>query len=136
MIASPGPQALAAALTVFIAAFPHGWAGSQDSPESQTGTSSEGTATTPAPEQPQQAAWRFGGFGDVGYLHDFNDPSNHLFRSRGTTFHVNELDLNMAGAYLKKTPTEQSRFGVEVTVHAGKDDEVFGFSATAPNICC
>jgi hypothetical protein len=33
---------------------------------------------------------------------DFNDPSNHLFRRRGTAFHVNEWDLNMAGAYAKK----------------------------------
>jgi hypothetical protein len=78
--------------------------------------------------------WQYGGFVDVGYLHDFNDPSNHLFRSRGTAFHVNEWDLNMAGAYLKKKATEQSRWGTEVLVQGGKDEEVFGFSATAPNL--
>jgi hypothetical protein len=67
-------------------------------------------------------------------LHDFNDPSNHLFRSRGTTFHVNEVDLNMAALYLKKATSESSRWGTELTLQAGKDSEVFGFSATAPNL--
>jgi hypothetical protein len=84
-----------------------------------------------APVAPQPVHWDYGGFVDVGYLHDFNNPSNHLFRSRGTAFHVNEWDLNMAGAYLKKKATEQSRWGAEVLVQSGKDEEVFGFSATA-----
>ena len=75
-----------------------------------------------------------GGFVDLGYLHDPNNPSNHLFRSRGTTFHVNEWDLNMAALYARKPPSEQSRWGGELTVQTGKDSEVFGFSATAPNV--
>jgi hypothetical protein len=86
----------------------------------------------PAPEP--AVAWQYGGFVDAGYLHDSNDPSNHLFRSRGTAFHVNEWDLNMAGAYAKKKPSEQSRWGTELLVQGGKDEEVFGFSATAPNL--
>jgi putative OmpL-like beta-barrel porin-2 len=40
----------------------------------------------------------------------------------------------MAVAYLKKKASEESRWGVELTAQAGKDTEVFGFSATAPNI--
>jgi hypothetical protein len=84
--------------------------------------------------QPAQPAWQYGGFADIGYLYDFNDPSNHLFRSRGTTFHVNEWDINMAGAYLKKQATQPSDWGMELTVQAGKDSEGFGFSATAPNL--
>jgi hypothetical protein len=87
----------------------------------------------PAPE-PTPLAWQYGGFVDVGYLHDFNDPSSHLFRSRGTAFHVNEWDLNMAGAYVKKKTSEQSGWGTELLVQEGKDEEVFGFSATAPNL--
>lgn len=79
-------------------------------------------------------SWHYGGFTDVGYLLDFNHPSNHLFRSRGTTFHVDNVFVNMAGAYAKEAATEESRWGVELTAHAGKDSEVFGFSATAPNI--
>jgi hypothetical protein len=78
--------------------------------------------------------WQYGGFVDAGYLHDFNDPANHLFRSRGTTFHVNEVDLNMTALYLRKVASEGSRWGTEVTLQAGSDSEVFGFSATAPNL--
>ncbi len=84
--------------------------------------------------QPSDPAWQYGGFADIGYLHDFNDPSNHLFRSRGTTFHVNEVDLNMAELYLRKPTSDRSRWGTELTLQAGKDSEVFGFSATAPNL--
>ena len=81
-----------------------------------------------------QSTWQYGGFIDAGYLHDFNYPVNHLFRSRGTTFHVNEADLNMTAVYLKKQASESSRWGTELTLQAGKDSEVFGFSATAPNL--
>ena len=90
-------------------------------------------AQTPVAE-PSPLAWQYGGFVDVAYLRDFNDPSNHLFRSRGTAFHVNEWDVNMAGAYVKKKTSEQSRWGTELLVQGGKDEEVFGFSATAPNL--
>ena len=95
----------------------------------QTNSSVEGP-----PAETTKPAWQYGGFADIGYLHDFNYPSNHLFRSRGTTFHVNEVDLNMAALYLKKLATESSRWGTELTLQAGKDSEVFGFSATAPDL--
>jgi len=91
-------------------------------------------ADAQAPVSPPPAAWGYGGFIDVGYLRDFNDPSNRLFRSRGTAFHVNEWDVNMAGAYVKKKASEQSRWGTELLVQGGTDEEVFGFSATAPNL--
>jgi len=78
--------------------------------------------------------WQYGGFIDAGYLYDFNQPANHLFRSRGTTFHVDEPDLNMAVLYVRKGATESSRWGTELTFQTGKDSEVFGFSATAPNL--
>jgi hypothetical protein len=82
-------------------------------------------ASTPAPLQ-------YGGFLDVGYLNSFNDPSNHLFRNRGTTPRVDEWDMNMVGAWVKKPASEPSRFGMELTVHAGEDSKIFGFSSTAP----
>ena len=99
----------------------------------------ERAGQTPAPpqdvpEKPAKPLWQFGGFADAGYLLDFNYPSNHLFRSRGTTFHVNEFDLNMAAVYLKKQAVDDSRWGTELTLQGGKDSEVFGFSATAPNL--
>jgi hypothetical protein len=92
------------------------------------------TAEGPSAAAAAPAAWQYGGFVDVGYMGDFNEPSNHLFRSRGTTFRVNEWDLNMAAAYVKKKTSEQSRWGTELLVQGGKDEEVFGFSATAPNL--
>jgi hypothetical protein len=94
------------------------------------------TQPTPAinQSQPEPPAWQYGGFLDVGHLHDFNAPSNHLFRNRGTTPRVDELDVNMAGVAIKKQTSESSRWGTELTAQAGKDSELFGFSATAPNM--
>ena len=80
------------------------------------------------------AQWQYGAFFDGGYLHDFNDPDVQLFRSRGTAWHVDDTVLNISGAYAKKRPSDRSRWGSELLIHAGKDDEIFGFSATAPNI--
>jgi hypothetical protein len=86
------------------------------------------------PAQPPAPLWQYGGFTDLGYLLDFNHPANDVFRSRGTAWHVDELDLNMAGAYVKKKASDSSRWGTELLVQAGKDSPVFGFSATAPNL--
>ena len=60
-----------------------------------------------AQDQPS-AAWQYGGFFDVGYLNSLNDPSNHLFRNRGTTPRVDEWDLNIAGALLKRSTSDRS----------------------------
>ena len=80
------------------------------------------------------SGWQYGGFADLAYPHDFQRPDNKLFRSRGTVWHVDDLYLNMAGAYAKRKASERSRWGAEILLHAGKDDEIFGFSATAPNL--
>jgi hypothetical protein len=85
-------------------------------------------------EQQSSTDWQYGGFADVAYPLDLNHPANHLFRSRGTAFRTDSAWLNMAGAYARKKATGKSRWGVELTAHAGKDDGLFGFSATAPNI--
>ncbi len=70
----------------------------------------------------------------MGFLGDFNAPPNHLFRNRGTTPRVDEITLNMVGFAAKRVASEVSRWGTELTVHAGRDSETFGFSATAPNL--
>lgn len=95
-----------------------------------------GGSTATLQEQPalSKPQWHYGGFADFGYLLDFNHPANEVFRSRGTTWHVDDLHLNMAAAYIKKDPTAQSRWGAQLTVQGGKDSQVFGFSATAPNL--
>ena len=98
------------------------------------GPASAQDATSGASDADGPAGWQYGGFVDIAYLHDFQHPDNKLFRSRGTAWHVDELHLNMAGAYAKRKASERSRWGAEILLHAGKDDEIFGFSATAPNL--
>ena len=97
-----------------------------------------GASESSRPEEPRtepsKPEWHYGGFVDLGYLLDFNHPSNHLFRNRGTTPRVDELDLNMAGLYLNKDVSKQSPWGMELLVQAGEDSKIFGFSATAPNL--
>ena len=100
---------------------------------SSTETAQSTPSPTPAPDPPA-ARWHYGAFIDDGYLLDFNHPENRVFRSRGTTWHVDRPQINMAAFYLRKKATEDSRWGVELTAQAGKDAELFGFSATAPNI--
>lgn len=94
----------------------------------------EAQQEAPQPESQPKSLWNYNGFLDFGYLLDFNHPANHLFRDRGTTFRVDELDLNMAGAAVKKDVTQNSRWGMEFSVQGGKDSANFGFSATAPNV--
>lgn len=97
----------------------------------QNAAGSTGATANQPPPAPELS---YGGFVDVGYLRAFNDPLNQLFRSRGTAWHVNDLHLNMTGTYVKKPRSEVSRWGGELLVQTGKDDEIFGFSATAPNM--
>lgn len=114
------------------------------SPSSLLADDKEAAKEVPQETQPQggdqssssapQSLWKYNGFLDAEYLLDFNHPANHLFRDRGTTFRVDELDLNMAGAGVKKDATQDSRWGMEFSVQGGKDSANFGFSATAPNV--
>jgi hypothetical protein len=87
------------------------------------------SAPTPLPP-----SWQYGGFVDAAYLLDFNHPANDLFRSRGTTYKVDYPILNMAAAYLQKSASDSSRWGMQLTLQAGQDTQVFGFSSTAPNL--
>jgi hypothetical protein len=91
---------------------------------------SAGAAQTPSPK----SLWHYNGFTDFAYLLDFNHPANHLFRSRATTAYVDEPELNMAGLFLNKDASEQSRWGMQFGIEGGKDSEAFAFSPTAPNV--
>lgn len=94
-------------------------------------------SSSPTPDQAQASVgsdWQYGGFLDAAYLRDLNDPANHLFRSRGTAYKVNEPILNMTAAYIRKIANASSRWGFELTAQAGQDTRVFGFSPTAPNL--
>ncbi len=123
-----------ALMTVCSAGSLHGQQKADEDPAgAEQSAAQEETPASPT-TQPPDSAWQYGGFLDVGYSKDFNDPANHLFRSRGTTFRVNELDLNMAALYLKKTASKTSCWGTELTLQTGEDSKVFGFSATAPKL--
>jgi len=93
-----------------------------------------GVTAARAQQPPSPPEWTYGAFADVARLTDSNAPPNNLFRNRGTTPRVDEIDLNMAGVYLKKAASQSSRLGLEFTVHGGEDAALFGFSSTAPNI--
>src|SRR5260370_16765308 len=92
---------------------------------------------TSAQDMPQATApaslWLYGGFVDLGYSLDFNHPANGVFRGRGTVWHVDEVDLNMAAAYVKKKTSHQSRGGTELAAQAGRDSEEFRFSPPSPH---
>jgi putative OmpL-like beta-barrel porin-2 len=87
-----------------------------------------------ASAQEPSSALQYGGFVDLADLNSFNDPANHLFRNRGTTPRVDEWDVNMAAAWLKKPALPSSRVGIELTVQGGEDSKIFGFSSTAPKL--
>src|SRR6188508_981792 len=77
--------------------------------------------------------WHYGGFVDLRYSLNFNFPEDHQFRNRSTTPKVNELDVNMAGVYIRKDPTEASRWGTEWLVQGGEDSKTFGFATNVPH---
>jgi len=93
-----------------------------------------GTRTLGQKHDEANSDWHYGGFIDLGYSLDFNFPANHVFRSRNTTPRVNELDLNMAGVFIKKDATEQSRWGMELMGHGGEDAKEFGFAVNEPKV--
>src|SRR5438270_7515101 len=61
----------------------------------------EKPSPTPQTQSPD-SKWHYGGFVDVGYLLDFNHPANRIFRSRGTTWHVDHPHIDGAAIYLRK----------------------------------
>jgi hypothetical protein len=91
-------------------------------------------AQDPAAPRVPAPRWHYGAFADSAYLYDTNTPANHSYRFRSTTAYVDEPVLDMAGGWVRKDPSAESRWGMEFTLQAGKDSEAFGFSATAPNL--
>ena len=71
--------------------------------------------------------WHYGAYVDVSYIGNFNFPDNHLWRSRTTAFHHNELSPNMGLAYVRKDASLSSRWGMELGFQGGRDSEEFAF---------
>lgn len=99
-------------------------------PEEQSRNSA--SAETVDHSKTQQAGRHYGGFVDLG--NSLNFTENHLFRNRGTTPRVNELDVNMAGAYIRKDVSEQSRWGTKLLVQGGQGAKDYGFGVNLPKV--
>ena len=69
----------------------------------------------------QARGWQYGSYLDVGYTINFNDPENGLWRSKATTYKVDDPQVNMAVAYLAKDPMPQSRWGMQFGLQTGVD---------------
>ena len=67
--------------------------------------------------------WHFGSYVDLGYVYNFNQPANGLWRSKGTTFEVNNPRVNMFMGYVQKDATPQSRWGLELGAQGGIDTD-------------
>lgn len=72
-------------------------------------------------EQSVEPLWHYGAYLDLNYAIDFNFPENHQWRSKVTTQRVNDPNLNMALAYVRKDANESSRWGMEFALQTGRD---------------
>lgn len=93
-------------------------------------TSKKTMAPIPGATHPTEAAttdWHYGAYVDVSYIGNFNFPDNHLWRSRTTAFHHNELSPNMGLAYVRKDASRSSRWGMELGFQGGRDTAEFAF---------
>lgn len=75
------------------------------------------------PQAPGSQRWNYALYLDLGYNWNSNHPGNNLWRSKGTTFKVNEPQVNLAMGYVSKEATPQSRWGMEFGLQAGVDTE-------------
>lgn len=92
-----------------------------------------GTVSVYAEESgPPSSDWHYGGFVDLSYAVDFNFPSNHEFRSRGTTSRVDELAPNMGFVYVRKDVSPESRWGGEFAGQGGYDTKTFAYGQDRP----
>lgn len=83
--------------------------------------------STPLVPAPTAGDWHYGAYLDLAYIHNFNEPENHLWRSRSTAARHNEFAPNMALAYARKDATHASRWGMELGVQGGYDSKDFAF---------
>src|SRR5512146_79379 len=82
---------------------------------------------SPSPSEPVASAWHYGAYVDLSYVLNFNFPENHLWRNRSTASRHNELAPNMGLVYVRKDPTNVSRWGMELGLQGGYDSKDFAF---------
>ncbi len=77
--------------------------------------------------------WHYGAYLDVGYLPNLSSPDADEWRSKTTDFKLNDLEVNLARAYIRKEVNpEGSRWGGEFAVQTGVDSEGL-VSKTSPD---
>ena len=74
-------------------------------------------------QEPVSQLWDHSLYLDLGYGSSSNNPENNLWRSKGTTFKLNQPQVNLAMAYVSKKATPQSRWGIEFGLQTGVDTE-------------
>jgi hypothetical protein len=62
-----------------------------------------------------------GGVIDVGYLGSSTRPANRTWRTKGTSWRLDRLEVNNAAAFIGKTATAESRWGFSAGVQGGRD---------------
>ena len=73
------------------------------------------------PLYPGSDLWDYGLYLDLGYNQNFNNPGNKRWRSKSTTYKVNQPEVNLAMGFVSKEATPQSRWGLEFGLQAGVD---------------
>jgi hypothetical protein len=81
------------------------------------------TFAVPAPAVYGAADWVFGVYLDVGYLKSDNEPENHTWRSKSTSFKLDRIEANMVTGHVRKEAVEASRWGLEFGLQAGVDTD-------------
>lgn len=71
----------------------------------------------------ESSEWHYGAYIDLSYPLNSNVSDPHLWRSKATTYRLNEFSPNMGMFYLGKDATGDSRWGVEVGGQAGYDTD-------------
>jgi len=77
---------------------------------------SDGEETTSSP-------WHYQLYVDVGYAHSDNQPANRQWRSKSTTNRLDDLELFLGMANLRKEALPDSRWGFEFGLQTGVDSE-------------
>ena len=74
-------------------------------------------------ESLRSQGWDYALYLDTGYNWTSTRPGNNLWRSKGTTYKVDEPQVNLAMGYVSKKATPQSRWGMEFGLQAGADTD-------------
>lgn len=74
-------------------------------------------------ETANASEWQYGAAIDLSYAHAFQTDQAIPWRSKATSYRLNEFAPNMGMFYLRKPVDAGSRWGVEIGAHAGYDTD-------------